>query len=264
MAGQIPSTEEQSGASLMRFSSAFLFLVLLLVSHSSQARAESLASKNKRGNELYSQGKYSEAEKKYLDAQVNNPGNPSILYNLGNSLIQQKKYTEGMKALNQAIEKGDKTAKENSWYNKGNSLFSAGQFKESAESYIESLKLHPEDKDAKNNLELALQKMQQQEQKSKQPDSQKQDQKKSDQKQQSSPKKDEQQKQENQKQQSAQQNQNEQQKQQTEKEQQPRREGSVSKDKALQILDAVQNQELEEKRKLLERRARSQANGRDW
>jgi Ca-activated chloride channel homolog len=253
----IPSIETESGAFLMRISAAFLFIALLLAAYN-PAHAESLASKNKKGNQLYEQGKYPDAEKQYLDAQVNNPGNPSVLYNLGNSLIRQKKYAEGAKALDQAIEKGDKTARENSWYNKGNALFSSGQFKESAGAFIEALKLDPADKDAKNNLELALQKMQQQEQKSKQPDSQKQDPKNSDQKQQN-------QKQDNAGQNRKEQNeQNERKEQQKQPMQQPRREGAVDKEKALQILDAVQKQELDEKRKLLEQRARKQANGKDW
>ncbi len=251
----------------MRILPALLLFILMIVANLSTSPAESLASRNKKGNQLYEQSKYSDAEKEYLDAQVNHPGHPSVLYNLGNSLIKQKKYAEGMKALNQAINKGDKTAKGSSWYNKGHALFSMGQFKESAGAFIEALKLNPADKDAKNNLELALMKLKQQEQKSKQPDSQKRESQNSDQKQQPSSGKEGEQKQQDQKRNGAEQaaQRPKELKEPIKQEMQTtRREGVVGKDKALQILDAVQNQELDEKRKLLERRARQLSNGKDW
>jgi Ca-activated chloride channel homolog len=239
----------------------------LLTFIASVSQAESLATKNRKGNEFYMQGKYAEAEKKYLDAQVNNPGNPTVIYNLGNSLIRQKKYEQGVQALNQAIKSGDNKAKGNSWYNKGNALFSIEKYKDSADAFIQALKLNPADKDAKHNLELALMKLKQQEQKqeSKQAKSGegKQDPKNS--QGQSAPEKEGRQKPNDQNQSNAQQRQKE--RNEAEKKdmaQAPQREGAVNKERALQILDAIQNQEMEEQRKLLERRARQQANGKDW
>jgi Ca-activated chloride channel homolog len=242
-----------------------LFFALISFAGLSDSRAESLASKNKKGNQFYAQGRYADAEKEYLDAQVNNPGNSIILYNLGNSLIRQKKYDPAIQALNQAIEKGDKTARANSWYNAGSALFDMGKFKDSADAFIQALKLNPADKDAKHNLELALMKLkeQKQEPQSKNSDSGKQD-KNSGQNKNPSANKDRQELQ-NQKRESAGQNQKEQNEPaKQDMGQAPRHEGTVGKDKALQILDAVQNQELDEQRKLLEHRARQQAGGKDW
>ncbi len=99
-----------------------------------------------------------------MDAQVKNPGKPEVLYNLGNSLIKQKKYSQGVQSLRQSANKGDKAIRENSWYNTGNALFEAGHFKDSAEAFVQSLKLDPSDKDAKHNLELALLKLKEQQQ----------------------------------------------------------------------------------------------------
>ena len=56
------------------------------------ALADSVASKNKEGNRLFEQWKYQDAEKAYLEAQAGMPGRPELSYNLGNSLIKQKKY----------------------------------------------------------------------------------------------------------------------------------------------------------------------------
>jgi Ca-activated chloride channel homolog len=226
-------------------------------------RAESLASKNKEGNKLFTQGKYEEAEKAYLNAQVKNPGRPEILYNLGNALIKQKKYNEGIQSLLQSEDKGDKTIKANSWYNTGNALFSMGKFKESAESYIQALKLDPADKDAKHNLELALMKLKQQQQKQSNTNQNKQNSQNSNKDQSSSGKDNRQQQtQKNQGESGNRKDQNNQAKQQTAPETQ--REGSISKEQAAQILDAARNQEIEQQRKLLETRAKQRANGKDW
>jgi Ca-activated chloride channel homolog len=213
-------------------------------------RAESQASKNKKGNRLFAQGKYEDAEKAYLDAQVKSPGKPEVLYNLGNSLIKQNKFDQGVQSLHQSISKGDREIKENSWYNTGNALFSMGSFKDSSEAYIQALRLNPNDRDAKHNLELALLKLKQQQQKNseKQPRTGKENQKQS-----------------NKENQNGAGRQNEQN--QAGKDQTPKtapREGSISKEQALQMLDALQSRELEQQRKLLERRARLRTNERDW
>ena len=227
---------------------AFLSFALILAG-SQFSRSESLASKNKRGNRLFQQGMYEDAEKAYLDAQGDDPGKPEILYNLGNSLIKQKKYQEGVQALGQSIKKGDKGIKEKGWYNTGNALFSAGSYKDSADAFIQALKLDPGDRDAKYNLELALMNLEKPKQKNS--------------RNQSSNGKQPQPKQSGQdKNSSGSQKENAQAKPQAS---QPfQREGSITKDQALQLLDAMKNQELKEQRKLLEARPAEKTHGRDW
>jgi len=237
-------------------------VVVAILMAPSVVLAESVASKNKAGNRLFNQGKYEDAEKAYLEAQVKNPGNPDILYNLGNSLIKQKKYAQGVQSLRQSIDKGKKETQKNSWYNTGNALYSAGNFKESADAYIQSLKLDPADSDAKHNLELALMKLQQQQQTQSGSKQKKQDSDKSKQDQASSGKEDQQQKQNEQTTPGNRNDQN--QRQQSQAAQENRREGSISKEQANQILDAMRNQELEQQRKLLEGRARRKTNAKDW
>jgi len=238
-----------------------IFAVAMILAAASNSRAESLASKNKEGNRFFSQGKYSDAEKAYLDAQVDNPGKPEILYNLGNSLIKQQKYDQGIHALRQSMGEGDKELKGHSWFNAGNALFLGSNYKDSAEAFIQALRLDPADIDAKHNLEMALMKLKEQEQQKSNAD----------------------QKQNN----SGNQNQSN-----AGKEDQPqsggedpqdpgnqdgsnespkpypdqggRTEGSISKEQALQILEAVQDRELEEQRKLLERRTGRKGNEKDW
>ena len=227
--------------------------------------ATSTASKNREGNRLFAQGRYNDAEKAYLDAQIQDPGRPELLYNLGNSLIKQNKYDRALRSLRQATSAGSKELQENGWYNAGNALFSMGNFKDSAQAFIQALRINPADRDAKHNLELALQKLKQQSkmgssgspsenpQKSdgseqgQQPAANQSRQQPTEASQQNSPVQPEQGKPAN-----------------PQATRSDLREGSFTKERALQILDALQNQELAEQRKLLERRARRNAEGRDW
>ena len=252
----------QLSAGIHRASRLFgglLLVCIVFLIPDAALKAESLASKNKEGNRLFAQGKYEDAEKAYLDAQVNSPGRPEVLYNLGNSLIKQKKYDKGIQALRQSISKGDKGIRENSWFNTGNALFSKGSFKDSSEAFIQALRLNPADKDAKHNLEMALLKLRQQEQK----------QSNSSQKQQNSENPDQNRSQKENRNQASSKDQGSSsgQKGQNEpvKPQKPiLREGSISKEQAIQILEAFRNQELEEQRKLMERHARQKTSEKDW
>lgn len=231
-----------------------IITTLLFMVSIPRVHAETMASKNKEGNQLFSEGKYAEAEKAYLDAQVKSPGKPEVLYNFGNSLIKQNKLDQGMQALHQSMNQGSSEIKTHSWYNTGNALFAKGNFQDASQAYIQALKLNPSDKDAKHNLELSLMKMDQKkqkqnDQKQKQQNSENQKQSQDDQKKPGN----------NPKETNSQKN--------GEKQQQeaPRQQaGSISKEQAQQILDAFQSRELEEQRKLRERRAGQRSNERDW
>jgi Ca-activated chloride channel homolog len=231
-----------------------VLIALSLLAGIPAALADSAGSKNKHGNRLFEQGKYEEAQKAYQEAQIKKPDRPEPLYNAGNALIKQKKYDQALQQLNQAITKADKGLQSWGWYNAGNALFEMGQFQDSASAYIQSLKLNPADRAAKHNLELALKKLQEQQQQSRQnqkkgeqgkeaPDQGK------DQKPPPEPKDNEED---------------------PNKPVQPKstrgEQGNVqfSKERALQILDALENQELAEQRKLLKQGARRKVTGKDW
>jgi Ca-activated chloride channel homolog len=239
-----------------------LFVLAIVCGLAGICRAESVASKNNRGNRLYGEGKYEEAEKAYLSAQGDAPGKPEILYNLGNSLIRQKKYREGMQALGEAISRGDKGTKEKGWYNTGNALFSAGSYKESAGAFIEALKLNPADKDAKHNLELALMKEQEKQQSERNRQQSSNDSNRDKSRGGENRKNGEQQSNQERTESRDQNQQNKKMESQTSES--SRHYGTITKQEAMQLLDAMQNQEKEEQRRMLEHRARAQANGKDW
>jgi Ca-activated chloride channel homolog len=243
-----------------RQNAAALSAAILMLVGSTIAHAASVGSENKKGNRLFADGKYEEAEKAYLNAEVKSPGRPEVLYNLGNALIRQQKYDQALQSLQKSTEKGDKGLQEYGWYNSGNAYFESGQYEDAVKAYTKALRLNPTDTDAKHNLELALKKREEQKQSTssnnqqndrQHPGQSKQDQEKKpqhtdDQKQQES-KSEDQNKAANPQATSAEQ-----------------QEGLLSKERALQILDAIQSQELAEQQKLLERRARQKTNARDW
>jgi Ca-activated chloride channel family protein len=221
-------------------------------------RAESAGSKNKEGNRHFDEGKYEEALKAYLEAQAKEQDRPELLYNVGNTFIRQKKYDQALQSLRQVTSKGDKGLQASSWFNAGNALFETGNFGDSAQAYIQSLRLNPADREAKHNLELALKKMQEQQQKQRgqgqkqnkeQDSNQPKDQGSKDRQPQSQDSPSPQAPPQPAEPQAAREN---------------IRDGSLTKERALQILDALQNQELAEQRKLSEHRNRRKAGGRDW
>jgi Ca-activated chloride channel family protein len=241
-----------------------LGIILLLGAVS--AHAASVASKNKSGNRLFEQGKYQDAEKAYLDAQGDAPGRPELVYNFGNSLLKQKKYDQALQSLRQAIGKADKGLQAKAWFNSGNALYEMANYGDAAQAYIQSLRINPGDRDAKYNLELALKKVQeQQKQQSGGKKDNDKDQNKQESKQEQQNSGDPSEKQKKEKQPSA----GNEQKQQDQSQKQPsqpanRSDNSISKDRALQILDALRDQELADQRKLMERQVRHKATGKDW
>ena len=239
-----------------------ILTLLLILSGTNLAQAATAGSKNKEGNRQFAEGNYDEALKAYLEAQAKERDRPELLYNVGNTFIRQKKYEQALQSLRQATSKGNKGLQAESWFNAGNALFEMGKFGDSAQAYIQSLRLNPSDRDAKHNLELALRKVEEQKQKQQQQgQGQNQNKEKNSNQPQNQGSKDQQPKSQDSGSSPA--------------PQQPanadpqasqanNRDGSLTKERALQILDALQNQELAEQRKLSEQRNRRKTGGRDW
>ncbi len=229
------------------------------------AQGANVASKNKEGNRYFEQGKYQEAEKAYLDAEVQAPGRPELLYNLGNTLIKQKKYEQALQSLRQAAGKGDKGLQQSSWFNAGNALFELGNFKDAAQAYVQALRINPADKDAKFNLELALQKLKQQQQMGAGKNgNENQPQNHESKENQQSPGNAARQQDKEKQAQSPPRQQDKHEPADPQATQAEQLNDSLNKERAIQILDALKNQELAEQRKLLEQRARRKPNARDW
>ena len=190
----------------------------------------------RQGNREYEKNRYPESEIFYRKAIDKNKESADAVFNSGDALYRQKKYED---AGNQFIEthkmNEDKIKKSTSLYNLGNSFLMANKLQESIEAYKNSLKLKPDNPEAKYNLAYAqdLLRKQQQEQQQQQQNKDNKDQEKKEQDQ----KQDDQEKQ----------NDDKQQKQQDQQEQQ-----SISKEDAERLLNAIANDEknVQEKVKL--------------
>ena len=138
------------------------------------------------GNKLYEQRKYKEAEADYTKALQKDPNNVTGLFNLGNSLYQQKLYDSSRKVM--AATAGtatNKTGKAAANYNIGNTYMSQEKWEEAANAYKQTLRNDPQDGDAKYNLSYAEQMLKkQQDQNKKDKNKQNKDQDKNKQKQQ--------------------------------------------------------------------------------
>ena len=116
------------------------------------------------GNQLYDEGRYDEAHERYLEALREAPDSPVAPFNDGNALYRTDELERAMDAYRQAAESGDPAVDARAWYNLGNALFRQQQLEPALDAYKQALRRDPTDADAKHNLELAIEQLQQQEQ----------------------------------------------------------------------------------------------------
>jgi Ca-activated chloride channel homolog len=108
------------------------------------------------GNQLYEQKKYKEAAADYQKALVKNPTYVPGLFNLGNSLYQQKQFEAARKVLNTTAKTAkDKDSKAGANYNIGNTYMQEQKWQDAIDAYKQTLRNNPQDADAKYNLSYA-------------------------------------------------------------------------------------------------------------
>jgi len=145
--------------SFMRF-----LIVILLVPFLGFTFLDPVAKKNEEGNDLFDKGEYDAALKRYLEAQQNAPSRSELRFNVGDALYKQGKYEEAAQELGRVVESENQNLNAGAYYNLGNTFFRQEKYQEAVGAYKKSLMLNPKDQDAKVNLELALEKMQEQQQ----------------------------------------------------------------------------------------------------
>ncbi len=144
----------------------------------------------KKGNEAYEKKEYDNAITQYQQATVKNPEDPTAQYNLGNALYKNKKTDESVQAYDEAVSKASsKEDKSKSFYNKGVVLQNNKKLPECIEAYKNALKLNPQDEDARQNLQKALQQIKEQQKPKEDPKQKEQQKKKEEEKQQPKPSK---------------------------------------------------------------------------
>jgi Ca-activated chloride channel homolog len=110
-----------------------------------------------RGNDLYKQQQYEQAELAYREALEKEKGNTKAAFNRASALIRQSKNDEAMRALDEVImNETEKDIKGKSYYNKGVILSGQQKLDESIEAYKNALRQNPNDKEARENLQKAI------------------------------------------------------------------------------------------------------------
>jgi Ca-activated chloride channel family protein len=132
----------------------------LLIICISIANIDSFAQTNTRilqGNDYYRQSQFDLAEAQYRKALESEPNNTTAQFNLANALQKQKKFDEAIKVLGAlASTASNKNFKSIAWYNQGVAYTKLKNLEESIEAYKKSLRLNPDDQQARENLEKAL------------------------------------------------------------------------------------------------------------
>jgi tetratricopeptide (TPR) repeat protein len=225
---------------------AFTLLVVILFSLTAYSQADKKYIR--KGNREFDKEKFSESEVSYRKAIDNSRRSPDAVFNIGDALYKQQKYDEAAKHFTENInmnEEADRKAA--GLYNLGNSYLQSNKLKESIEAFKGSLKLKPDNYQAKYNLAYAqdlLKKQEQQKQQNQQNQQQDQNKDKNDQKDKNN---DQNKQNQDDKKQDQDNNQKDQQ-----QEQQKKQDQSISKEDAERLLNALANDEknVQEKVKL--------------
>ncbi|MDH3223759.1 MAG: tetratricopeptide repeat protein [Gemmatimonadota bacterium] len=127
-------------------------------------RAQESRKQVEEGNRLYGEGRFGEAHERYVEALRRDPDNYLIRFNEGNALYQSQEYQRALEAYGAVTEAGVQDLDASAWYNLGNTLVQQQQLPEALEAYKQALRRNPTDRDAKHNLEVVLERMQQDQQ----------------------------------------------------------------------------------------------------
>ncbi len=211
----------------------YILILFLAVNLYSQDSKEFI----RKGNKEYNNKKFNEAEINYRKSlELDNKSHKAV-FNLGDALYKQEHYDKAAQEFTSiANGKHDEQTISKAYHNLGNSLLKSEKYEESIDAYKKSLKLNPDDKDTKYNLEYAKMMMQKQQEQ---------------QKQQNKNQKNQDKQQQQQQQQQKQQNNENKDKQQQQQQQQQQQEQKISKEDAERMLQAINQEEkkLQNKRK---------------
>ena len=126
----------------------------------------------RKGNKLFEEKRYAEAEVEYKRALQHNPQSDVANYNLALSYIRQggsSDPNDSKSPLNQAdqilrnvVKTADKGLASRAYYNLGNLAFNKQNYQESVNMYKDALRRNPDDDQARENLRLAQKKLEEQ------------------------------------------------------------------------------------------------------
>ena len=120
------------------------------------ACAPTPAQVNNAGHGPYLGGDYAAALEFYRDAQGRAPESGEPHYNSGNALYRMEEYEDALESFDESLMHAKGELRSHGFFNRGNTTFHQEQYPQAIEAYEEVLRMDPDDRDAKHNLELAL------------------------------------------------------------------------------------------------------------
>ncbi|MEO9209793.1 MAG: VWA domain-containing protein [Ginsengibacter sp.] len=133
----------------------FLLLMLFSIPSFSQSVDQSI----EKGNQFYQKKDFENAAKEYQNAlKKSNGKNATANFNMANTLFKKGNSTDAISAYNQTIENSNsRDLQQNALYNKGVVYQKENKITEAIDAYKKALILNPNDEDARQNLQRALQ-----------------------------------------------------------------------------------------------------------
>ena len=213
------------------------------------------------GMREYSRGNHPQALSAFEGAAAARPQDPRTRFNVADGLYKNGKFAEAASLFHALGEDGRSPLAPDSRFNHGNALYQKQDFKGAVQAYRDALHLKPDDPETRRNLELALRSLREEEDKKKKeeeerkkdskPDPQK-EQKGKDQQQESKPESNRGQEQERPK--TAQEKADE----------RFRQETGMPRERAMQLLEALQQNEKSEQKKRLAAQRAQRKGRKDW
>jgi len=143
-------------------------MMLLLVVQGTMLFAQQEKREIHKGNQLYNEQKYAEAEASYQKSLEKSKQSVAGNFNLGDAFYKQKKFDKAAEQFNAlASSSKDAGVKAQAYHNLGNTLMETKKYEESIEAYKKSLMNNPKDDQTRYNLAYAMEKLKQQQQQNK-------------------------------------------------------------------------------------------------
>lgn len=131
-------------------------IVVLVVLQASFVFAQQEKKYIKKGNDLYQQQNYKDAEANYRQSVGKKAQTVEGNFNLGDALYKQKKYDDAQKQFTKiASASNNKQVLADAYHNLGNSLLQKKKLEESIAAYKKSLLRNPTDEETRYNLAYA-------------------------------------------------------------------------------------------------------------
>lgn len=137
----------------------YLSILLVIFFNIAWSWPGSVSSKNNHANKLYKEGELDEALSKWRSAEVEDPDNDKLHYNIGNGLHEQKKYEDAFNEYGKSLNSKDSELQQKAYYNIGNTHYRMGKLQDAIEDYKKCLAINPNDEDAKYNIEFIKKKL---------------------------------------------------------------------------------------------------------